>query len=608
MARLNKWERQHLNNLLTIQRQVEEVYKSACQEAASIGVNLSGFDAQRLFTFKDYPVTKRRVETLLESLKVQLSAVIVNGIRSEWTLANNKNNELCKQVFGDNVGKLSQEAYNRYFSTNPEALDAFISRKRSGLRLSDRVWNYTNLFKEEIELGLDVGIRSGLSADEMSRQLRSFLKYPDKLFRRVRDEHGNLRLSKNAAAFHPGRGVYRSSYKNARRLAATECNIAYRTSDYLRWQDLDFVVGIKIEPSATNHEPDICDDLAGLYPKTFKWTGWHPHCRCHALTVLKSQDEVAEDNRRILQGGEPSSAESSASYVSDIPQNFKDWCKDNQERMERASSKPYFITDNQKAVNKILSAVTHKASSVITQPVRQASHALTEEEYNRLVNDKDDYFTRRIRSDYQEWAQSSTAEFNLSELEDELTPILENVGLTDVSLNVKCGYQGSTSIQIVDGDCKFDIQRYFSKDKDGNVWVEHRLFDIDESLQGKGLSKSVFRAFYRQYQNIGVRYIDVHANIDVGGYCWARYGFNAKSKNQAIGAIQWGQLTQAEEDTIGALIENFYKDKPDTAMFPMNKIASLPCGKKALLNSDWLGLIDLQDPNQRKVFEGYLGL
>ena len=147
---------------------------------------------------------------------------------------------------------------------------------------------------------MDVGIRNGLSADDMSQELRQYLKYPDKLFRRVRDEHGELQLSKRAAAFHPGRGVYRSSYKNARRLAATETNIAYMTADYERWQQLDFVVGIEIKLS-NNHTlngmpfTDICDKLKGRYPKDFKFTGWHPHCRCRAVTILKTDDEIAED-------------------------------------------------------------------------------------------------------------------------------------------------------------------------------------------------------------------------------------------------------------------------------------------------------------------------
>ena len=41
------------------------------------------------------------------------------------------------------------------------------------------------------------------------------------------------------------RGVYRSSYNNARRLAATETNIAYRTADHLRWQQMDFVISLR---------------------------------------------------------------------------------------------------------------------------------------------------------------------------------------------------------------------------------------------------------------------------------------------------------------------------------------------------------------------------
>ena len=264
---------------------------------------------------------------------------------------------MCRKVFGDNVDKLPKETYNKYFSTNPKALEAFIDRKTAGLNLSDRVWKYTDQFKEEIEMGLDVGIRDGLSSDKMSRQLRTYLKYPDKLFRRVRDEHGYLRLSNSAAAFHPGQGVYRSSYKNARRLAATESNIAYRTSDYLRWQDLDFVVGIEIHLSnnhTLNGKPfkDICDHLKGRYPKTFKWTGWHPLCRCYATTVQKTDEEFMEDNRRILRGEEPLT--DSKNMVKEFPDNFNEWVKENQERIESAKSLPYFVRDNKSVVDNIL--------------------------------------------------------------------------------------------------------------------------------------------------------------------------------------------------------------------------------------------------------------
>ena len=365
MPRLNKWERQHLKNLLSYQAMIDEIYNTAAREAAAIGVSIHKINPNRAFSFADYPSTARRIETLLESLKLGLQTVIVNGVRSEWTLANNKNNELCNQVFGDNVGKLPQAAYRKYFSSNPEALEAFTQRKVAGLRLSDRVWNYTNQFKDEIEMGLDVGIRDGLSADEMSRQLRTFLKYPDKLFRRVRDKDGNLQLSKRAAAFHPGQGVYRSSYKNARRLAATESNIAYRTADYLRWQELDFVVGILIEPSKSNHEPDICDDLKGRYPKDFKWTGWHPHCRCHALTILKTKQEMARDTQRILQGEEPLSE--SVNQVSAIPDVFNAWIDENRERAKGWASMPYFVRDNPQYVSDFKVGVYSAAEKKFTR-------------------------------------------------------------------------------------------------------------------------------------------------------------------------------------------------------------------------------------------------
>lgn len=354
---LNKFDRQHMRNLTAYERQVDAIYKAAIKEAAALGLSIRDIDPTRLFSFSDYPITRKRLETLLESLKSGLSAVIVNGVRSEWTLANNKNDELCRQVFGENVGRLSKAQYRRYFKNNEEARDAFLARKVQGLNLSDRVWKYTNQFKEEIELGLDIGIKGGVSAERLQKDLQLFLQHPDMLFRRVRDEHGQLQLSKRAAAYHPGRGVYRSSYKNARRLAATETNIAYRSSDFMRWQDLDFVVGIRVVLSNNHPDPDICNDLSaplgskatkgvGCYPKDFKFTGWHPHCRCHAETILKTEEEMSADNARLLRGEEPQT--DSVNTVRDVPQEFKDWLKDNQERAKRSTSVPYFISDNEK--------------------------------------------------------------------------------------------------------------------------------------------------------------------------------------------------------------------------------------------------------------------
>lgn len=379
MPKLNKYDKEHVGNLSAYEKQVYRLYRQIIQQAATIGISISGdFNPDKPFSFDDYPTIKKRIEKLLSALQSGLSGVILNGIDAEWTLANNKNSELSQMVFGDNIGKLSEEQYKRYFSTNDNARIAFKERKENGLNLSDRVWCYTNQFKDEIELALDLGIRSGLSADEMTRDLRDYLRYPDKLFRRVRDEHGQLLLSKRAAAFHPGQGVYRSSYKNARRLAATETNMAYMTADYERWQQLDFVVGIEIRLSnnhTLNGEPfvDICDDLKGRYPKDFKFTGWHPHCRCHVITILKTDEEIAEDTQKILNGEELDG--NSVNRVEDVPNNFKKWVNDNADRIKTAKKQPYFIRDNKKVVDGILA---DNKPSVLNDVIKKLDDAKVE--------------------------------------------------------------------------------------------------------------------------------------------------------------------------------------------------------------------------------------
>lgn len=344
MARQNKWDSKHQKDLERYARKIDAIYQSAVREAAAIGATIPNFSPDKPFSFADYPSTQQRVQKLIDELKNNIQMVILNGVDSEWTLANNKNDELCNVVFGKNVKKLTTEQERRYYRNNGNACDAFKTRKIAGLNLSDRVWNYTNQFKTEIEMGLDLGLRDGLSAAEMSRDLRQYLKYPDKLFRRVRDEHGQLHLSQAAKAFNPGQGVYRSSYKNAMRLTRTETNMAYRTSDYTRWQQLDFVVGIEIRTSNNHPIADICDELAGRYPKDFKFTGWHPQCRCHAVSILKTDEEMAADNERIM-NDEPLTGES-VNRIDDVPMEFKDWLKKNDGRAKKSYSIPYFAKDN----------------------------------------------------------------------------------------------------------------------------------------------------------------------------------------------------------------------------------------------------------------------
>lgn len=436
----NKYDRKHLKNQAMYQAMIEAIFNQAAVDAAQIGASIGRFDTNKPLSFNDYPLTKRKVDELIKRLGEQIELSIVDGVRSEWTLANNKNNELCNRVFGDNLGKLTQAQYKRYYSNNETAQEAFIKRKDNGLSLSDRVWRYTDEFKDEIEMGLDLGIRAGQSAQDMAKDLKQYLKHPDMLFRRVRDEHGNLHLSKRAADFHPGRGVYRSSYMNARRLAATETNIAYRTADHLRWQQMDFVVGIEIHLS-NNHNCkgvpegmffDICDELKGKYPKDFKFTGWHPHCRCYATTILKTEDEMDADTQKIL-NGEPLNDES-VNKVEDVPNEFTKWVEDNKERAKGWTTMPYFIRQNPQYIEGFEIDTYTKSERKFTR-ARKTSPAMKESldiylqsKYPEIPNTEKAAIYHYTRGDLSAYRQlnNQLRKGNLSEFNQAFSELLSN--------------------------------------------------------------------------------------------------------------------------------------------------------------------------------------
>lgn len=587
---MNKYDKRHLLNIAKYEREIQALFEAAMQDAANIAPLIVALgDAP--FAWEDYPLAQAQMNRIIEQLNSEVTSSIVNGVRSEWTLSNNKNNELCNVVFGALAGSLPERIARRYYSTNEQARDAFLARKENGLGLSDRVWRYTDQFKDEIEMSLDIGIRSGHSADQISRDIRDYLQYPDKLFRRVRDEHGQLHLSKRAAAFHPGRGVYRSSYMNARRLAATETNIAYRTADYIRWQQLDFVVGIEIHIS-NNHNCkgvpagmfyDICDELKGKYPKDFQFTGWHPHCRCFATSILKTEEEIEADNARIMAGGEPS--EGGQNEVTAPPDNFSRWLNNNALRIDAARAHgtlPYFIRDNESK-----------------QWFRASMASLYDEAYINSMKDKGIRITSEAK---EKLPDSPFNRLDVVRLNDDVQGVFAKYGVEEMSLTIS---EANGALKLTwRGDGGIALRRVFYIDEQGRKVVDHDLFTLPKEFQGKGISKRIFRALYEQYKVAGVQRLEVFANIDVGGYTWARYGFCAKSHRDAIWAIQSSALTSRQEKRIMEMIDEHFASS--SGPFPMNKIARLPYGKKALLGSNWEGILDLTDPRQRRVFEAYL--
>ena len=324
-------------------RQVAKLYGVTVDEiiAATRRITLS---PDHVFSFDDFPSLKGKSEKIFDKFAKSLLVLINTATEAEWLKACEDVDVALEKIL--KTVSIPKERLKGFGSRNLDALQSFQTRKINGMNLSDRVWQCREQLQQQIELALDIGIGEGLSAAELSRDVRRYLNEPDRLFRRVRDKHGNLVLSKAAKAYSPGQGIYRSSYKNAMRMTRTETNMAYRTADNMRWQKLDFVVGFEVKLPNRSRIRDICDDLQGKYPKDFKFTGWHPQCRCFSIPIMLTTEEMIKTNN--MTDAERANFKGK-NTVDDVPENFKNWVRDNADRIEKANNRgtlPYFLKDN----------------------------------------------------------------------------------------------------------------------------------------------------------------------------------------------------------------------------------------------------------------------
>lgn len=357
MATNSKKEYQELlNRTESYAEQVRKLFANAVNDILALTTSVPHLEDGEVFSYSDNKKVAKKVTDRLRNLHSAVYAAIKKDIELEWDEANKACDALVATCFGKEI--LSDKRFAGWLERNTEAMEAFIRRSEAGLDLSDRVWQPVKQLRSEMELAMTVAIGDGDSAAQISRYVRQYLNNPDKLFRRVRDIEGNLKLSKAAKAYHPGQGVYRSSAKNAMRIARSETNIAYRRADNTRWQQMDFVLGQEIQLSRSHPEPDICDTLKGRYPKNFVFDGWHPQCFCFVTPILLSEKQMLEMQQAKMEGKD---YDVSDKTISDMPENFKSWTIDNKERIERAKERgtlPYFIKNNKKTVERIINPPT----------------------------------------------------------------------------------------------------------------------------------------------------------------------------------------------------------------------------------------------------------
>ena len=68
--------------------------------------------------------------------------------------------------------------------------------------------------------------------------------------------------------------------------------------------------------------------------------------------------------------------------------------------------------------------------------------------------------------------------------------------------------------------------------------VHHDLFELSTSVQGTGFGSEFYQHVEEEYLNMGIESIDLQANLSVGGYAWARMGFDFQDDYVREGIVE----------------------------------------------------------------------
>ena len=382
MKGLTFYDKQHIQKILAQQSEVANIFNRFILSITPFLQQWANRSSDNVW-LRNQVVEKcvdRELDKLQSLLLTNLTAFNIDA----WKRSEMKNEDFISEyVKGMAIDSVRKQGM---FATNKDALSqlrkGFDSR---GNNLSPMVWNLADQTKIQLEYYLQTGLSVGRSSSRIGQDLRQILNEPDKRFRRVKDKEGKLVMSQPMKNYHPGQGIYRSSKMNALRLTATSTNMSYRTADYERWSKQDFILGIEIHRSANNRGPcKICDAMVGKYPKTFKFTGFHPFCICFATPITMEPDSFADFllNDTVAQ----------EQVITDIPKTAKDFVDENKNRVQSA----FWYKDNFSEEGDLQRERTPQPTTPEVIKVSRTKRIKTNAEKNDIQKRWDDRFVRNF--------------------------------------------------------------------------------------------------------------------------------------------------------------------------------------------------------------------
>lgn len=145
--------------------------------------------------------------------------------------------------------------------------------------------------------------------------------------------------------------------------------------------------------------------------------------------------------------------------------------------------------------------------------------------------------------------------------------------------------------------------------------VEHIMFELPKKSQGAGIAKKVISNQMETYKNLGLEKVELHANIDVGGYAWLKYGCLPDEKG-------WNELRETIRKKVSRIkgvsketkekVKAIASSNDPRAAWLLSDIQDKSDGGKSvakmlLMKTGWDGTLALNDPRAMERFNSYVG-
>lgn len=189
-------------------------------------------------------------------------------------------------------------------------------------------------------------------------------------------------------------------------------------------------------------------------------------------------------------------------------------------------------------------------------------------------------------------------------------------GLTLADAKFSALSRGGVNFRLIadyEGDTAFQMTRTFEYSGSEKL-VHHDLFEIEKHHQKKGWGAIVLSSTVAHYEQAGVSKIELLANIDVGGYAWARYGFHVAAgerrylKESILRKFEsmkrfWPLEVAAQAEQALAQIDYQTDDFP--TLLARMRAGSIEVGKELLLGTMWSAYLDLKNSSAMRTFWDY---